>query len=207
MSQESKFFIGIGLITIIILAGAVFFMGKPQAPADSKVVLGAQQQGPENSVVTLVEFSDYQCPFCAQAWPYIEKLVGKYPNNLQFVYRHFPLPQHQFAKEAAYAAESAGKQGKFWGMSKLLFENQDKLSPDLFPKLAQDLGLNIEQFKKDVQDDAIKNKVEADLSDAKKLGLNSTPTFFLNNNKINLQNFSDLEQQVEKSIEKLPQRN
>src|SRR3989338_2763343 len=205
MNQETKVFIGIGVITVAILIGAVFLFSKPQSvpqAADTRVVLCAQQQsvGPENSQVTLIEFSDFQCPACKAAWPTVEALTKAYPNQLRFVYRHFPLPQHKFAKDAAYAAEAAGKQGKFWEMSNLLFENQESISPELFPKLADELRLDLEQFKKDMESQEIKDKVEADLNDARTLGVNSTPTFYLNGTKVNLANFDDLKTQVEKSL-------
>lgn len=203
MSQESKIFIGIGVLTLAILAGAVFFFSKPEPKIDNSAVLGAEQTaiGPESPKSTLVEFSDFQCPYCAEAWPVVEQLIKDHPNDLKFVYRHFPLPQHLYSKQASYAAEAAGKQGKFWEMSTLIFQNQQSLNQDSFPKFAKDLGLNIDQFDKDTASGEVKDKVQADLIDAAKLGIDSTPTFYLNGSKMKLTNFENLKSEVEKSFQ------
>lgn len=202
MNQESKFFIGVIALTVVVIAIAFFFLGRPQSSADNTILLGENSEatGSAIPVSILVEFSDYQCPYCAQAWPYVEDLLNQYPDKLRFVYRHFPLSQHQFAKTAAYAAEAAGKQGKFWQMSDLIFQNQSSLSAALFPKLAQDLNLDLEQFNKDMEDAQIKGKVEKDLSDGQKLKVNSTPTFYLNGQKLVLQSIDDLKTEVENSF-------
>lgn len=204
MNQESKIFVTIAALTLAIFLGAVWLLSRGgEKVVDNRSLLGVSSQatGSATPKATLVEFSDYQCPYCAKVWPYVEDLIRKYPDKLQFIYRHFPLPQHQYAKGAAYAAEAAGKQGKFWQISGLIFENQSLLSEELFTKLAERLGLDMDKFKQDTISSGIKDKVAADLADGQGLGVNSTPTFFLNGKKMKLNSFSDLEQEVLKVLE------
>lgn len=204
MNQESKIFIIIAALTLAIFLGAVWLLsGGGEKVVNNQSLLGVSTQatGSATPKATLVEFSDYQCPYCAKVWPYVEDLTDKYPDKLQFIYRHFPLPQHQYAKGAAYAAEAAGKQGKFWQMSALIFENQSSLSHELLVELAKKLELDMEKFQQDRNSSAVKDRVDADWTDGQKLGVNSTPTFFLNGKKMKLNSFSDLEQEVLKVLE------
>ncbi|PIQ67018.1 MAG: disulfide bond formation protein DsbA [Candidatus Zambryskibacteria bacterium CG_4_9_14_3_um_filter_40_16] len=142
-------------------------------------------KGPENAPVTLLEFSDFQCPACRSYEPVLEELLNMFPNELRLVYKHFPLSTiHIGALPSAQASEAAGLQGKFWEMHDLLFETQNiwSLSPtkDKFEKFAEDLGLDIEKFKNDYSSDEISNKINIDIELTRELGLNSTPTFYLN---------------------------
>ena len=110
--------------------------------------------------------------------------------QVKFAYRHFPLPQHKNAKLAATVAEAAGKQGKFWEMHDLIFQNQSDWSEDknaavIFAKYAQDLQLDLAKFQTDIADEEIKAKIENDYKSGVKAGVNSTPSFFLNGKKIN----------------------
>ena len=146
-----------------------------------------------------MEFGDYECPFCASLNPAIIQLMDNYKNNkdFNFVFRNFPLPQHQFAKLAAEAAESAGAQGKFWEMHDLIYANQNtwvaSTNPlDIYAGYAQSLGMNTDQFRTDVQANKYKDKINTDLADANALGVNSTPTLYLNGNKIAATTFADL---------------
>lgn len=140
-------------------------------------------KGPEQAKITLVEFSDYQCPACAQMSQVVDDLVKAYPNDLKVVYRHFPLSFHKYARAAAYAAESAGQQGKYWPMNDLIFANQAKLSETIFVELAKELNLNMEQFSKDFASEEIKKKIDRDTEEAYALQIDGTPTFYLNNQK------------------------
>lgn len=147
--------------------------------------------GNKNAKTTLVEYSDYECPACALFYPVVKQIVDQNPDKLVFVYRNFPLPQHQNALSAAYAAEAAGKQGKFWEMHDLLFTNQNTWASqssttarDTFIGYATQLGLNIDQFQKDMDSQAVKDKVETDYQSGVKSGVGATPTFYLNGSKM-----------------------
>lgn len=159
------------------------------------------------STITLVEYSDFQCPACRAAEPFVKDLQKDYGNRIRLVYRHFPLPQHQNAKAGAYAAEAASVQGKFWEMHDMLFDNQDAWAelPDPsaeFIKYATTLGLNIEQFKKDSAASAIKDRVARDLNAGTAIGINSTPTFYLNNYQLDLPSFSALRTAIDQELNK-----
>lgn len=139
---------------------------------------------------TLVEYSDFQCPACAQYEPIIKQVLDAYPEDLRFVYRHYPLVQiHKFALPAAEASEAANKQGKFWEMHDLLFERQNvwykaEKPRDLFVEYAKELGLDESKFTSDLKSDDIQEKINTDMSGAVSSGITGTPTFFLNGKKI-----------------------
>ncbi len=148
---------------------------------------GGQQVGDTKSQVTLIEYSDFQCPACGAYYPLVKQLVKDFP-NLAVVYRHFPLQQHGNARIAAQAAEAAGMQGKFWEMHDLLFDGQrfwseEKNAKDIFNTYAEKLGLNLEKFKADFDSSEVKNNIEADVQSGT-AQIDGTPTFFLNNQKI-----------------------
>jgi protein-disulfide isomerase len=156
--------------------------------------------------VILIEYSDLQCPACAFYYPVLKKLEEEFGDKLAVVYRHFPLPIHQNAKPAAYAAEAAGRQGKFWEMHDLIFENQKEWKDrrdinDAMKGYAQRLNLNTDQFTADFASKEIREKVEVAYRSAIRLGLNSTPTFFLNGKKIsNPRNYEDFRNMLLQAI-------
>lgn len=143
------------------------------------------KKGATNPTVTLVEYSDFQCPACAQYYPMVKQLASEFPDDLQVVYRHYPLVQiHKNAQSAAYAAEAAGKQGKFWDMHDMLFNTQNVWSPlenpnEQFEKYAQSLGLNIDTFKADSASKEVRDRVQRDVSGANSMNIGGTPSFFL----------------------------
>lgn len=147
-----------------------------------------QQTGNLESELTLVEYGDYQCPYCRHAHPLVQRLLRERGRELRFVFRHFPLKKiHAQAAMAASSAEAAGRQGKFWQMHDLLFENQHRFhEPTLFHDLALALGLNLDQFTTDIGNEEIANKVESDFRGGIYSGVNRTPTFFLNEEKVYL---------------------
>src|ERR1700729_1291102 len=108
-------------------------------------------QGPADASVTLVEYGDYECPYCGDAYGVLKEVKKQMGNNLRFVFRNFPLSEmHPFAFAAAEAAEAAGAQGKFWEMHDMLYENQDHLEPQALVAFAKTLGLDVNRFVKDV---------------------------------------------------------
>jgi protein-disulfide isomerase len=136
--------------------------------------------GSGDTPVVVVEFADYQCPFCSEAVGPVEELVKKYSGQLRLVYRHFPLGSHEFALTAAKAAECAGEQQKFWEMHKMLFDNQNSLSNENLFAYARQLGLDLDQFTTCMQGGEVISLIEQDRKDGLRYGVNGTPTFFVN---------------------------
>lgn len=165
---------------------------KPNGPANitvDSVSAGDNVLGRQDAPLTLIEYGDFQCPACAAYNPIVLKLAGDYPDQLRIVYRHFPLKSiHAYAIYGAYAAEAAGKQGKFWAMEELLFANRSQWAAPGFEQrfinYASQLNLDTEQFKKDYDSQEVKIKVETSYENALSLGLTGTPTFFLNGEQI-----------------------
>lgn len=192
MTGEAKILIGLGVLTLMIFVGGIFALNKDQSAPD---VLSAdpailtredsQVRSADNAKVTLVEFSDYQCPFCAQANPFVESILATYGDQVNFTYRHFPLVTiHSHAQLAAEAAEAAGAQGKFWEMHNLLFSNQadwEGLADALptFQEYAQQLELNMDQFNQSLENHEFLPKIQQDLADGNTAGVNGTPAFFV----------------------------
>lgn len=140
--------------------------------------------------LTLIEYSDFQCPACLVFFPIVERITVEYADKLQFVYRHFPLPQHEQAKPAAYAAEAAGKQGKFFEMYREIFVRQrdwvdNKDADKIFSTYASSLGLDMSAYIKDFKSSDVQFEVENDYRDGISAGVDATPTFFLNGKKLN----------------------
>lgn len=188
--MDKKFGLSLIVIALTIGLGAMIaFTGSPDAiekvkGTDDLLRGGAYFKGTEGSKVEIVEFSDLQCPACKSASKEIREAMDIYGDKVVFYYRHFPLSQHKFAKDAAYAAEAAGLQDKFWEMHDAIFANQSDLSLDLFPKLAGDLGLDVAKFNEDRKSADIKKIVEKDKADGGVLKVKSTPTFFVNGEKL-----------------------
>lgn len=176
----------------------VFFLtrGTPSSPetvtsGEAQLIRDySQQTATESARVTLVEFGDFQCPACAGAFPTIERIKSDYAGSLNFVYRNFPLPQHKFAKKAALAAESAGIQGKYWEMYTLLFSNQPDWSTGVsvdekFKGYAAQIGLDVDKFTTDMSATELNDRITNDIRDGNLLGVDATPTFFLNGKMYN----------------------
>ncbi len=198
MTQETKVLLGIGLITIAIIVGAAFVFGgkttttsndtnTPPKKVDQKVLIKKDSHifGTSDAKVTLVEFGDYQCPACGAAYPVTKQILNDYSGKIKFVFRNFPLSQHQNAMIAAEAAEAAGTQGKFWEMHDMLYDKQlqwgESTTPlDFFTDYAKTIGLDIAKFTKDIQTNAYQDAILNDESDGNTLGVNATPTFYIN---------------------------
>ena len=136
--------------------------------------------GPANAPVTIVEFSDFQCPFCSRAEGVVDEVMKKYGNKVHLVYRDYPLSFHPFAEKAAIASECAKDQGKYWEMHNAMFGNQSKLAvPDLV-ETAGGLGMDKDKFKTCLDSDKFKAEVQHDFQDGQKYGVTGTPTFFIN---------------------------
>ncbi len=138
-------------------------------------------QGPEDAPVTLVEYGDYECPSCGEAYPVVREIQARLGRQLRFVYRNFPLATaHPHAERAAEAAEAAGAQGQFWAMHDALFENQDALGDEALVRYAAALGLDESKFVTELAGRAYAGRVREDFMGGVRSGVNGTPTFFIN---------------------------
>jgi protein-disulfide isomerase len=139
-------------------------------------------RGNTSARYTLVEYSDFQCPYCAAGYQLVEELRKKYGNELRFIFKHLPLPFHSQAMPAAQWLEAVAIQSpeKAWRFHDLLFQNQDKLGGELFRKTARDLGLDVERCEKDIDSQAVKDRIAADMEEATRFGFEGTPGFLLN---------------------------
>jgi len=146
-----------------------------------KVDIGTSpSKGPEDARITVIEFSDFQCPFCRRGAKTMEDVLKEYPKDVKLVFKNLPLPFHPQAKPAARASLAAANQGKFWEMHDELFNNQSSLSDETYMKLAKKIGLDMEKFKADYADPKTAKMVDDDAALATKLGIRGTPGFFVN---------------------------
>jgi protein-disulfide isomerase len=144
------------------------------------------QTGNLKAKIILVEYGDYQCPHCGIAYPLIKRLLKQFGKELLFVFRNFPLEEiHPAARIAAQAAEAASRQEQFWKMHDLIFENQNYLSPQFLLQCAVQLKLNEKKFLADSTSEMVLSKIENDFDGGIQSGVNGTPSFFFNGNKLN----------------------
>jgi len=138
-------------------------------------------QGPANAPVVLVEYADYQCPYCREAYNILQQVKKDLGNNLLFIFRNFPLAElHPHAVQAAMAAEVAGGQNKFWEMHDMLFENQEALEGSDLVEYAHRLHLNVAEFQNDFDEQEYLDKIKSDYQSGISNGVQGTPTFFIN---------------------------
>jgi protein-disulfide isomerase len=158
----------------------------PAAPVVVKdIAIGnAPTMGPKNAPVTIVAFSDFQCPFCSRAVPTLKQLEEQYKGKIRIAFKNQPLPFHQNAKLAATAAMAANEQGKFWEMHDKLFANQQQLDRASLEKYAQEIGLNMGKFKTALDTNKFDAQIAADSQEGMKIGANGTPTFFINGRQL-----------------------
>ncbi len=160
------------------------------------------------SRVTVVEYSDFQCPACAAFEPLIVRVMAEFGTRVRFVYRHFPLQQHAHSQAAALAAEAAGRQGKFWEMHDKLFASQnswegetDEGAQKIFIRLASEIPLNVEQFQKDLSSGNLTAHIERDEKSGNAAGVDATPSFFLNGVRLKPQNFDEFRNAIKQTID------
>jgi len=197
----------IGLVTVILVGGAIWYGNTMSALYNEGVVIKPQIKGNPDAVVKLIEYSDFQCPACAQFQPVISELVEAYGDRLSFEYRHFPLMQtHRLAEPAARAAEAAGQQGKFFEFHDLLFQNQgtwaNSTNPaHFFLEYATTLVLDIEQFTRQQRSSLIRAHVQAEFNEARAHGFSGTPSFLLNGKPMLFKTFDEFRAQVINAID------
>ncbi|MDM8551787.1 thioredoxin domain-containing protein [Desulfobacterales bacterium HSG2] len=137
-------------------------------------------QGPKDAAITLVEYTDFECPYCSKGARTVKKVMEKYPEKVRVVFKNNPLDFHEQAMPAAKAALAANRQGKFWEYHDLLFENSSKLSEELLVKFAEQLKLDMKKFDDDRNSPEIADQIESEVAEAKKNKLRGTPTFVAN---------------------------
>jgi len=166
---------------------------EPAPAADPTVALGtvykvelgeAQTRGDDTALVTIVQYSDFECPHCGFVGTTLDALEKKYGRDVRFAFKHFPLTFHKQARSAAIAAEAAAEQDKFWEMHDKLFENMRDLSDKNYVKWARELGLDVKQFKKDIANPDIGQRVDDMKKSGEELGLMGTPSFFVNGRQV-----------------------
>ncbi len=215
MDADKKFIIGTVIVTLVLLVGAVVWATSqtprvtPETTIPQEILVSDRAynvMGNPAAPVTLVEFSDPQCPACRAANPDVKAIMELYEDQVQFVYRHFPLPMHPQAVPAAHAIEAAGLQGKFFQMLDGVFANQERLSEgdSLFEEIAVSLDMDIEQFNQDRRTNEIAALVKQDTDVGNSIGVNSTPTFFVNGRvlpvEINKTRFQSLQDAINQAL-------
>lgn len=191
----------VGLITVILFGGAIWYSSTATEKNNEGVEVVDHIKGNPDAAVVLVEYSDFQCPACASFQPVLEEVMKSYGDKIRFEYKHFPLPIHPYAQQAALAAEAAGQQGKFYEYHDLLFKNQQAWSQSvapgaLFVQYAEELGLDMEQFRRQQKSSILRDRVRADLNETRELGLTGTPTFFLNGERMQMDTFEEFISQI-----------
>ena len=149
-------------------------------PIRVEVAATGPAKGPATAPVTIVEFSDFQCPFCGRLTPTLKQIEDKYGDKVRIVFRQYPLPFHQYAQKAAEASLCAADQGKFWQMHDAMFANQQSLGVDQLKAKATELGLNAEQFNSCLDSGKQASVIQADMKDGSAVGVNGTPAMFIN---------------------------
>ncbi len=164
--------------------------------------------GNKNAKVSVIEYGDFQCPACAAYQPTVHQMLSDYGDRIVFVFRNFPLSQHQNAWISAQAAEAAGLQGKYWEMNSVLYEKQTDWSElpsgdarNKINEYASSLSLDMNKFNQDINSDQVKHKVQSDLDGGTKAQIDHTPTFFINGTQIpNPSNYDDLKSAIDKAL-------
>lgn len=198
----SKQFVIIMAVLVLGFVGFLAFKDKGKSSNNGGTSSNTQpsehKTGEGKKGVTLLEYGDFQCPSCGTFFPIVEQVKAKYGNDITFQFRNFPLTQiHNNAMTAHRAAEASAKQNKFWEMYTILYSRQQvwsnsKNAMQNMEDYATEIGLNVEQFKTDFQSSEVNAVINADIAEGNKLGVNSTPTFFINGKKVD-----DIEPTVE----------
>lgn len=214
MTAEIKTLIGIGVVTLGLIMGAVFFLGgssqTQNQPADQKILVRSDSQkvSTPSAKVTIVEFGDYQCPACGAAEPAVEQILNQYKGKINFVFRNFAFIGQE-STWAAEASECAGEQGAFWKYHNYLYshqngENKGAFSKDNLKGFATTLALpNTPQFDLCLDTDKYASKIQDDYNDGQTLGVNSTPTFFINGEKqVGVLSYADFKAKIDSLLGK-----
>ena len=214
-------FVIVGVVALATIgSGAMLYRAKrPQVVSipESQMLqkgdtVSAHVRGNPDAPVTLEEYGDFQCPPCGMFAAFLGQLEKEYDSRLRVVFRNFPLKVHEHAREAALAAEAAGVQGHFWEMHDVLYREQEAWSKapnvrELFESYAGMIGLDLDKFKKDMDGDKTRERVEADRQRGESLGIQTTPTLFINNQPLNQEhkNPEGIRAEINAALAKKPQ--
>jgi len=163
---------------------------------------GLAVKGPADAPVTIVVFSDFQCPYCASLQPLLQQVMEKFPKEAKIVEKNFPLQMHKFARQAATAALAAHRQDSFWEFHKKLFESMASLSDAKVQEIAKQLNLDMERFNRDLKDPAIQNLISRDLQEGSPAGVRGTPTIFVNGKLIANRSLEGFQQMIGEELKK-----
>ena len=172
----------------------------PESPAFSIATDDQPVKGNPSASVTIVEFTDFECPSCARQHPVLDRIVSEYGDRLRLVVRDFPLSQHANARKAAEAAEAAREQGKYWEYAAVLFRNQSALGVDKLRQYATEVGLDRARFDASLDSGKFAEKVQRDLMDGRKLGVNGTPTLYINGKRISDNSYESVKGAIEAAL-------
>ena len=175
----------------------------PDPAREYRIDVGdAPTRGESNAKVTIVEWSDFQCPFCNRVEPTLKQIEQEYGDSVRIVFKHLPLEIHPDSRAAHAAAEAAHRQGKFWAMHDRIFMNQRDLRPETLAGYAKEIGLDLGRYQKDVVSADVKNAIDKDLEQAQKLGVTGTPSFFINGRNLSgAQPYPNFKQMIDQALE------
>jgi protein-disulfide isomerase len=191
----------IGIIAAVLFGGSIWYSSKAAEQNNEGIAFESHIKGNKDASVKLVEYSDFQCPACASFQPVVADVLSQFGDKISFEYKHFPLPIHPLAEPAARAAEAAGQQDVFFEFHDKLFENQTAWSSSPNPMMqftayAEELDLDVEQFRRHYGASLIRERVREDLAEARDLGLTGTPTFYLNGERMVITTYEDFINQI-----------
>lgn len=219
--MNKKSWIIFAIIVVAIVGGMIYISTQNRLNVSDinndqlNTIIGAESRngdiadheiGSKSPKVTIIEYADYQCPGCSAAAPKAKALAEKYKDHVRLIFRNFPIASsHPNARAAAAVAEAAGLQGKFWEMNKLLYTNQDAWKnanitdrDNIFKSYAEQLKLNIDQYKTDIASNKVKNKIDFDMALGRKHGVAATPTFYVNGKNTEMDSSGSIESSVRK---------
>jgi protein-disulfide isomerase len=167
-------------------------------------IAGAPARGREDAPVTIVEFADFQCPFCARSVPLLETLLRAYGDRVRLVFKHFPIESHVHARDAALAAMAAHEQGKFWEMHDRLFASGGRIDRQAALRAAGELGLDVRRFERDLDSPELAQRLERDRQDGLAAGLSGTPTFYVNGRRLRRVSGEDFRRAIREALAETP---
>jgi Na+/H+ antiporter, nhaA family protein len=223
--MNKKSWIIFAIIVVAIVGGMIYISTQNRLNVSDinndqlNTIIGAESRngdiadheiGSKSPKVTIIEYADYQCPGCSAAAPKAKALAEKYKDHVRLIFRNFPIASsHPNARAAAAVAEAAGLQGKFWEMNKLLYTNQDVWKnanitdrDNIFKSYAEQLKLNIDQYKTDIASNKVKNKIDFDMALGRKHGVAATPTFYVNGKNTEMDSSGSIESSVKEALKK-----
>jgi protein-disulfide isomerase len=207
-----RFFAVLGIVGLLAAGESGKAVGQvPSSPAPAPTppprvyaipAGNSPSKGPANAPVVLVVFSDFQCPYCNQVPRVIDHLLQTYPTEVRFIYKEFPMPMHRNALPAARAALAAQRQGKFWEMHDKLFANQGAQMPEHIKQYAQDIGLDMAKFEKDMASPEVQHQIDEEMEQGAQAMVGGTPALFVNGKTVKNRSFTSLKRAIDEELQK-----